>query len=74
VLSLRITAQCPGLGRSLADLALEARTGTTLLGLTRAGQPLDPAGPDPLQVDDLVTVGGPPAAVEATRRMLDPEA
>ena len=74
VLALRVTALCPALGRSLADLALEARTGTTLLGLTRAGQPLDPAGPDPLQVDDLVTVGGPPAAVEATRRMLDPEA
>jgi CPA2 family monovalent cation:H+ antiporter-2 len=70
LLSLRLTAQCPVLDRPLGELALEQRTGATLLGLMRAGQPVAPSAGLALQAEDLLALHGSPAALEAARRLL----
>jgi len=68
--SLRLTAQCPWLGRTLADLALEEGTGATVLGLLRDGRPV-PAEPGlQLQAGDTLALGGSPSALAAARRLL----
>ncbi|MDR3672339.1 MAG: cation:proton antiporter [Holophaga sp.] len=71
LLSLRLTAQCPVLDLPLGELALEQRTGATILGLTRAGHPVAPNAELELQADDLLALHGSPAALEAARRLLE---
>jgi CPA2 family monovalent cation:H+ antiporter-2 len=72
LVSLRLTPQCPFLGRRLGELALKERTGATLFGLMRAGRPVSPAENPALQADDLLALCGSPAALEAAQRLLGP--
>jgi len=70
LLSLPLTAQCPFLGRPLGEVALEQRTGATIIGLMRAGQAVSLSAELTLQDGDLLAVHGGPAALEAARRLL----
>jgi CPA2 family monovalent cation:H+ antiporter-2 len=67
LLSLRLTPQCPFLGRPLGELALDQ---VTILGLVRAGRPLPPSPGIMLQAEDLLALHGSPAALEAAKRLL----
>jgi K+/H+ antiporter YhaU regulatory subunit KhtT len=67
---VRLGPQCPFLGRNLADLGLTELTGTTLLGLVRAGQPMAPAADLTLQAGDLLALAGSPAALDTASRLL----
>jgi hypothetical protein len=69
-LSLRLTAQSPAVGLPLGELALEKRTGATLLGVTRAEQPVPPGAELTLMAEDLLALHGSPTALEAARRLL----
>jgi CPA2 family monovalent cation:H+ antiporter-2 len=69
--SLQLTARCPGLGRSLAELALEEQTGAMLLSLVRAGQPVPVEPGLRLQEGDLLLFTGDPAALDAVRRRIE---
>jgi CPA2 family monovalent cation:H+ antiporter-2 len=71
--SLRLGRQCPYLGRPLGGLALEQITGATVLGLMRQGRPVTLTPDLELQADDLLALGGPPAALEAAARLLGAE-
>jgi len=68
--SLRLTPRCPHLGLSLAELALEERTGVGILSLMRDGHPRPTDPGQRLQPGDVLTLAGPPAALEAARRLL----
>ena len=71
LLSVRLGPQCPLLGRTLGELALEPRTGATILGLVREGRPLAPAADLVLQAEDLLALHGGPGALEAAKRLLN---
>jgi CPA2 family monovalent cation:H+ antiporter-2 len=71
LVSLRVPPQCPFLGRRLADLELEGLTGATVLGLMRAGQPLNLAADPRIEPGDQVALRGTTAALEAARRLLE---
>ena len=69
LLSLRLDARNPFLGRRLGELALEQRTGATILGVMRAGQPLSLSPELTFEAEDLLAIHGGPAALEAARQM-----
>jgi CPA2 family monovalent cation:H+ antiporter-2 len=70
LLSLRLGAHSPVLGRPLGELALEQHTGATLVGLMRDGRPLALNAELTLEAEDLLALHGEAAALEAARRLL----
>jgi len=68
---LRLAGDSPALGQTLAALNLRARTGATVLAINRAeaGVVLPTAG-ERLLAGDVLTLAGPPEAIEAARAVL----
>jgi CPA2 family monovalent cation:H+ antiporter-2 len=69
-LSLRLGAQCPFLGRTLGDLALEDFAGVTVLSLLRAGTPLVPHPHTRLQPEDILALRGPGRTLQAVEALV----
>ncbi|MGH7570084.1 MAG: cation:proton antiporter [Gemmatimonadales bacterium] len=72
---IRLPADAPVAGRSLAETGLRSRTGALVLSVARAGH--DVATPDPqfrLAVGDELVVVGQPQQLEAARRLLTGDA
>lgn len=61
------------IGRSLAQLDLRARTGTTVLAIARRGAHglATPSPTEPLQRGDVLALAGSEDAIAAARRLLD---
>jgi CPA2 family monovalent cation:H+ antiporter-2 len=60
-------------GRTLAELDLRRRTGTTVLSVVRNEKPLPtPDGPTRLEAGDLVVLYGPHVAIDQALRLLEP--
>jgi CPA2 family monovalent cation:H+ antiporter-2 len=71
---VRLTARSPGVGRTLADLNLRARTGATVLAINRADAGVVmPTPAEVLRVDDVLTLAGPNEAIEASIALLQGE-
>ncbi|MGE3543596.1 MAG: cation:proton antiporter [Kofleriaceae bacterium] len=63
--------QSPAIGRSLADLDLRARTGASVLAITRGGEGnANPSPKDLLQAGDVLAVAGSAEAIAAARELL----
>ncbi|MEQ1570858.1 MAG: TrkA C-terminal domain-containing protein, partial [Myxococcota bacterium] len=68
-----LAADSAAVGRTLAELDLRARSGATVVAVTRAGRPPElPRPDDPLQAGDVLALVGARASVEAARVMLGP--
>ena len=65
MLSLRLGPQCPFLGKTLGELALEGFNGITVLAMIREGGPVAPHPRVRLQDGDLLALSGHPEALEA---------
>ena len=70
MLSLRLGPQCPFLGRTLGDLALEDFAGVQVLALLRAGAPLTPDPHLRLQPEDILALSGTPPSLQAVEGLL----
>jgi CPA2 family monovalent cation:H+ antiporter-2 len=69
---LELPGTSPGVGRSIAKLALRTRTGASVVGLLRAGllHP-NPTADQRLEAGDLVGVMGAPEALAAFQALLE---
>ena len=68
---VRLPAGAPSIGKSLAQINLRARTGVTLLALSRDGVgAVQPAPREKLQQGDVLTLAGAHEAVEAATEIL----
>ncbi|MGE0546912.1 MAG: cation:proton antiporter [Kofleriaceae bacterium] len=66
-----IGSHSPAIGRSLADLDLRAKTGASVLAITRGGEGnANPSPRDLLQEGDVLAVAGSAEAVTAARELL----
>ncbi len=71
LVSIRLTADSPAVGRTLAEVNLRGLTGATVLAIVRAGSSvLVPTGGEVLQTDDVLAIAGTAAAIEAARQLL----
>ena len=70
VRTLRLDATSVAVGRTLAELDLRARTGASVIALTRAGAALTPTGHERLASDDLLALTGTSEAIAAARLVL----
>lgn len=62
----------PACGRTIRELALRSRTGTTIVAVTRAGRAVPSPSPDfRLEADDLLVLIGSPPELSAARRYLE---
>ena len=69
--SLQLTAECRGVGKSLGELDLRGRTGATVLAIRRDGKPIpNPTAGDRLQAGDLLALTGTADALAAARAAL----
>lgn len=67
----RVEADHFGVGRSLAELGLRARTGATVLAITRGGLGIPaPSKTERLEVDDTLVLVGTRDALDAARQVL----
>ncbi|MCC6357476.1 MAG: TrkA C-terminal domain-containing protein, partial [Phycisphaerales bacterium] len=69
-----LPARSPFVGRTIRETGLRARTGVTIVAVTRAGRPL--GNPDPefqLQAGDVLVLVGRHMQLEQARQWLDPE-
>lgn len=60
----------PAVGRSLAELDLRARTGASILAITRGGQAVHPSPTEPLHAGDVLALTGSEDAIHAARELL----
>jgi len=68
-----VTAESPGCGRSIRDLALRAQTGVTIVAITRRGKPH--ANPPPefvLEAGDVLVLVGTHRQLDTAHTMLQP--
>jgi monovalent cation:H+ antiporter-2, CPA2 family len=73
---VRLEPGSPGVGKTLADLNLRARTGASVLAINRADAGVVlPSPEEVLRVGDVLTVAGPNEAVERSLALLrgDPQ-
>lgn len=67
----RVAASHFGVGKSLAELGLRARTGATVLAITRSGNGIPaPSKTERLEVGDTLVLVGTREAVEAAQEMI----
>jgi CPA2 family monovalent cation:H+ antiporter-2 len=70
-MAVRLEAESPAIGRTLAELDLRGRTGATVLALHRgASDVLVPTGREVLQPGDVLAIAGTPASVAQARDAL----
>ena len=69
---LRITAESPAVGRSLAELDLRGQTGATVLVILRGEQGLLPSAREVLREGDVLALAGSHDAIESARALLVP--
>jgi CPA2 family monovalent cation:H+ antiporter-2 len=67
---LRILAESPAVGRSLAEVDLRAKTGASVLALLRGGRGAAPTPHEPLREGDVLAVTGSEEAVAGARQVL----
>jgi CPA2 family monovalent cation:H+ antiporter-2 len=73
--AVRLGAESPAVGRSLAELNLRGRTGATVLAISRGGEPiLAPVATERLASGDVVALAGSREAIDAARAALLPKA
>ena len=71
--SLRVFAESPSSGRTLAELNLRGVTGATVLAILRHGeQVLVPSGHERLHAGDVLAVAGSEESIAAARELLEP--
>jgi CPA2 family monovalent cation:H+ antiporter-2 len=70
-ISIRIEAQSPAVGKTLAEINLRGITGATVLAIERGGNAvLVPSGHERLAAGDLLAVAGTEEAVRAARQWM----
>jgi CPA2 family monovalent cation:H+ antiporter-2 len=71
--SIKMSSTSNGVGRSLADLDLRARTGATVLAIARGdhGGHATPSPTEPLQEGDVLALAGSEDAIAKARALLD---
>jgi CPA2 family monovalent cation:H+ antiporter-2 len=71
--SIKMSDTSKGVGRSLADLDLRARTGATVLAIARGdhGGHATPSPTEPLQAGDVLALAGSEDAIAKARALLD---
>jgi monovalent cation:H+ antiporter-2, CPA2 family len=73
--AIRLGADSPAAGRTLAELNLRGLTGATVLAIVRGGDGvLIPTGAEKLRPDDLLATAGTTDAIDAARRLLSGQA
>lgn len=71
VVAVRLAASSPAVGRTLAQLDLRARTGASVIAITRAqGGVVAPTGQEVLREEDVLALTGTQAALSAARLAL----
>jgi len=71
VAAVRLSASSPAVGRTLAQLDLRARTGASVIAITRADEGVvAPSGQEILRAEDLLALAGSHAALAAARLAL----
>jgi CPA2 family monovalent cation:H+ antiporter-2 len=71
---VELAADCPALGRSLAELNLRGVTGATVLAIVRGDQGLlVPSAREVLRAGDVLALAGSHDAIEAARALLEPQ-
>lgn len=66
--------QSPFVGRTIRDTALRARTGVTIVAITRDGRPIGNPEPDlTLEANDVLVLVGRHMQLEQARQWLDPQ-
>jgi CPA2 family monovalent cation:H+ antiporter-2 len=72
VTPVRLAADGPSVGKTLAELDLRARTGASVIAITRAsGAVIAPTGREALHADDVLALAGSRAAIQAAQRALE---
>jgi CPA2 family monovalent cation:H+ antiporter-2 len=68
---IKLPDQCPAVGKSLAELDLRARTGASVLAITRGETgTANPSPREPLQSGDVLAVAGSAEAIASARELL----
>lgn len=74
VTPVRLAPDSPAVGKTLAELDLRARTGASVIAITRAaGGVVAPTGREELRAEDVLALAGSRAAIQAARRALGEE-
>ncbi|HEX6882359.1 MAG TPA: TrkA C-terminal domain-containing protein, partial [Planctomycetota bacterium] len=73
VTPVRLGAESPAVGKTLAALDLRARTGASVIAITRgSGAVIAPTGREELFVEDVLALAGSKKAIQAARAALEP--
>ena len=68
---IKLSEQCPAVGKSLAELDLRAKTGASVLAITRGDTgTANPSPREPLRGGDVLAVAGSAEAIASAREML----
>ncbi len=69
-IAVRLDAQSPAAGRTLAIVNLRAETGASVLAILRDGRAIVPSGSEPLHAGDVLAIAGTRHALTAARTLL----